>query len=188
MSYAIRSFVVVAVAGLILAPATARAEGYFSPFVGVNAANQPVEGRTNFGFSAGGMGGGVIGGEFDFGYAPDVFDESFDNHALTAMGNLIVGIPVGGTLGPGVRPYLTGGLGLIHTAADNVFGDNESTNDLGFNVGAGLMGFFSDHFGLRGDARYFRNVTSDLRDSDLDPEFRVGNLDFWRASVGIVIR
>jgi hypothetical protein len=188
MSYAIRSLIVVVVAGLALAPAPARADGFFSPFIGVNAANQPVEGETNFGFTTGYMGAGVIGGEFDLGYAPDVFGESVDNYALTAMGNLIVGIPVGGTAGPGVRPYLTGGVGLIRTGADNIFGDSATTNDLGFNLGAGVMGFFSDHFGLRGDARYFRNVTSDLKDSDLDPEFRLGNLDFWRASIGIVIR
>jgi len=187
MKYTIRAVVVAAAALLVWAPAAASAEGFFSPFIGVNAANQPVEGDTNFGFSAGYMGAGVIGGEFDFGYAPDVFGESVSNYALTTMGNLIVGIPVGGTAGPGVRPYLTGGLGLIHTGADSAFGD-QTTNDLGFNLGAGLMGFFSDHFGLRGDARYFRNVTSDLRDSDLDPEFRLGNLDFWRASIGIVIR
>ena len=28
------------------------------------------------------------------------------------MGNLIVGVPVGGTHGSGIRPYVTAGLGL----------------------------------------------------------------------------
>jgi len=105
------------------------------------------------------------------------------------MGNLIVGIPVGGTRGAGLRPYVAGGVGLIRTGfARRLDDDGPTTNDVGFNLGGGVMGFFSDHFGLRGDLRYLRNIRSDFTDADFNPDFDLGDLDFWRATVGIVIR
>jgi hypothetical protein len=53
------------------------------------------------------MGAGVIGGELDFGYAPNFFGsqgEFGSNYVMDVMGNLIVGIPVGGTRGKGCGP------------------------------------------------------------------------------------
>jgi opacity protein-like surface antigen len=159
----------------------------------VNFANDPGDGRNSFGVSAGGMGGGVFGAEFDFGYSPNFFDEDSvfgKNNVLTAMGNLIIGIPFGGQRGAGLRPYVTGGVGLIRTDFDGLFeGEGSSSNDFGFNLGGGVMGFFSDHVGLRGDLRYFRTLESGLdEDDNLLPDFDLGNFDFWRASIGIVIR
>lgn len=180
---------------LFCAPAPAHAEGYFSPFIGVNFANNSVDrnstkGKLNFGFDAGGMGAGIIGGEFDFGYAPNFFGEQGafgDNHVLTAMGNLIVGVPVGGTHGAGVRPYATIGIGLIRTQVTGVAGPNGvpklDNNDWGLNAGVGVMGFFSDHAGLRGDVRYFRNLQGDIV-NNVD----WGGFHFWRATIGFVIR
>jgi hypothetical protein len=48
------------------------------------------------------------------------------------------------------------------------------------------MGFFSDNVGIRGDVRYFRA----LQDIESDDEFDVslGDLRFWRGSVGITFR
>jgi hypothetical protein len=104
------------VLGIVLAPSPARADGFFVPWAGVNFDNDPADGRGSYGFSAGYMGAGVFGTEFDFGYSPRFFgdDEFFgSNNVLTAMGNLILGIPIGGTTGGGFRPYFTGGVGLI---------------------------------------------------------------------------
>jgi hypothetical protein len=174
-------------AALWLSPAVASAEWYVSPWVGPTWGEEPVEKRTGFGFDLGGMFAGVIGAELDFGYAPDFFDEPVDNYAMTVMANLMVGIPFGGTEGPGVRPFATGGAGLMRTSSD-LPGEPERSNDFGVNVGGGVMGFFNDHVGLRGDVRYFRNLTLDLFDRGLDPGLQFGDLDFWRASVGVVIR
>jgi hypothetical protein len=190
MRRVIKALVFVAATAVVLAPANARADGFFAPFAGINFGNAPVEGNhPNWGFSAGSMGAGIIGGEFDFGFAPNIFEESVDNHAMTAMGNLIVGIPIGGQQGPGIRPYLVGGLGLLrsHQEASPGFAEMNA-NDLGFDLGGGVMGFFGTHVGLRGDLRFFRNITSDLTDSDSDPELGVGDLDFWRASIALVLR
>jgi opacity protein-like surface antigen len=143
------------------------------------------------------MGAGIIGGEVDFGYSPSFFGTETDfgnNTLLTLMGNLIIGVPVGGTTGGGVRPYVTGGVGLIRTQIDggDLFNIESSNNDFGWNLGAGVMGFFNDHVGLRGDVRYMRSLVSeddDIDDGDFDfPDFDQGDLDFWRLTVGVVFR
>ena len=38
-----------------------------------------------------------------------------NNYAITVMGNFILGVPIGGTHGAGVRPFLSGGFGLMRT-------------------------------------------------------------------------
>jgi hypothetical protein len=167
-----------------LPPASARADGLFTPWLGVNFANDPADGRTSFGFSAAGMGGGVIGGEFDFGYSPSFFgDENIfgSNNVLTVVGNLIVGIPLGGSSGFGFRPYGTAGVGLIRSQADPLELDI-SSNDFGINAGGGVFLFFGDHVGMRGDLRYFRAGFDELDLLDFD------HVDFWRASIGITFR
>jgi hypothetical protein len=175
----------------IWAPVVSSGDALFSPWGAVIRGNEPAEGRHAFGWTAGGMRGGIIGGEVDLGFSPNFFDEPVDNSALTVMGNLIVGIPVGGTAGGGLRPYVTGGAGLIRTQIDTPSGRDTASNRVGFNLGAGLMGFFNDHFGVRGDLRYFRNLTKGTNPDELGPVdfgFDLGALDFWRTSIGIVIR
>src|SRR5262245_48203393 len=146
-------------------PATAYADGFVSPWVGVNFANDPGDGRGSFGLTAGGMGGGVLGGEFDLGYSPNFWGSSTtfgDNNVLDIMGNIVVGIPIGGQRGPGLRPYVTGGVGLIRSVVKgpaNIL--DVKNNDLGYNLGAGVMGFFNSHVGLRGDLRFMRTFNTD---------------------------
>ena len=96
MRRVLKVFIVAATAAIIYAPTQARADGYVSPFMGVNFANNSGEGRANFGVDAGGMGAGAIGGELDFGYAPSFFGNQGtfgSNYVMDLMGNLIVGIP-----------------------------------------------------------------------------------------------
>lgn len=189
MRGAVKALIIGAVVALLWAPAQARAEGYVSPFAGVTFGNTQLEKHFVWGANAGYMGAGVIGAELDFGWAPDAFGESVDNHVLDVMGNLIIGIPVGGTSGPGIRPYVTGGLGLIQSmiAGAGSIPDFDQ-KDFGFNLGAGAMGFFSDHVGLRGDVRYFRTINDDDSSFDSGLDLDLGSFDFWRASIGLVIR
>jgi hypothetical protein len=178
-----------AVIALIWAPAPARADGFVSPFIGTNFGNNSGDGRANFGVNAGAMGGGVIGGELDFGYAPNFFGNAGtfgSNYVMDVMGNLIVGVPVGGTRGAGVRPYVTIGAGLMRSQIDGVAGTTliqVSNNEPAMNAGAGVMGFLSDHVGIRGDVRYFRNLSGDTV-NNVD----FGSFHFWRASFGVVLR
>jgi opacity protein-like surface antigen len=62
-----------------------------------------------------------------------------------------------------------------------------SQNDAAYSLGGGAMVFISDHFGLRGDLRYFRNFEVD-EFSFSGVNFDRGTFDFSRVSVGAVFR
>jgi len=173
-----------AVVALVWAPVQARADGFVIPWASGNFGNSSIESASSFGVSAGGMGAGVIGGEVDFGYAPNFFGESVNNYVMTTMGNLIVGIPIGGQHGPGIRPYVAGGVGLIRSHQDVIGASAVNNNDFGYDLGGGVMGFFAEHVGLRGDLRYFRNFQESTNPLSIEP----GAFHFWRASVGLVLR
>jgi Outer membrane protein beta-barrel domain len=175
-------------AAIIWAPVEARADGYVSPWVAAQFGSNIDSGRTAVGVDAGGMGAGILGGEVDFGYSPSFFGTQNDfghNTVITLMGNLIIGIPVETASGAGIRPYLTGGLGLIRMQIDGgtVFNVTESNNAFGWDAGAGVMGFFGSHVGLRGDARYFR-----VFNGPVVHNLNLGGLNFWRVSAGLVFR
>lgn len=201
MRRAIKVLLPVAVAALALAPTQARAEGYISPWVATNAGtgfnNNNLgssfgNGRVGVGTQVGAMGKGIFGAELDLGWSPSFFGTTNDfgnNSVIDVMGNLIVGVPVGGTHGAGIRPYATAGLGLLRTQIDGgtIANVSSSNNDLGWNAGAGVMGYFSDHFGLRGDVRYLRNLQNNST-SVTNVNFDPGNFHFWRASIGVVLR
>src|SRR5256885_6305007 len=152
MRRAMKTILAIATAALIYAPVDARAqaEGYVSPWAGVNFATggRLDNGRGSFGVQAGGMGaGGVVGGEVDFGYSPSAFGTQNDfgsNSIINLMGNVIVGVPIGGTYGKGFRPFVTGGLGLIRTQIDGgtTFRVATSDNNWGWDLGVGAMGYF----------------------------------------------
>jgi hypothetical protein len=173
-----------AVAG---APRAAFADGYLSPWVGTNfggshgsVGSNIDNGRVALGVNAGFMGAGILGAEAAFGYSPSAFGTENDfghNTVIDLMGNLVIGIPIGGTHGAGIRPYVSGGVGLIRTQIDGgtVFKVSSKNNDFGWDAGAGLTGYFSDHFGIRGDVRYFNDT-------------QISDFHYWRASAGLVIR
>jgi opacity protein-like surface antigen len=185
------------------APTKASADWLFTPFIGAGfsgSANiggagedfgDEFERKLNYGASLAWMGNGAIGFEVDFGYSPNFFevspdDNNFnfinDGNVTTLMGNLIVGAPMGA-----VRPYASGGVGLIRQRANDVgqFFDTITNNDFGFNIGAGVMGFMNDRVGVRGDIRYFRAVhDSDPDGVDLD----LGDFKFWRGTVGVTFK
>ena len=131
----------------------------------------------------------------DFGFSPNFFEntsgsgdfEFADSNLTTVMGNLIIGVPIGGQHGVGFRPYAVGGVGLVKSrlgSSGDLF--NVDSTDWGFNVGAGAMFFFSDNVGVRGDVRYFRSL------EDVEPidDFNIGfaNFRFWRGTLGVTIR
>jgi opacity protein-like surface antigen len=203
--------VAVAMAFVVAIARPASADWLFTPYLGIvfgGAANtvdidtfdEAFEQRSVFGASLATMGGGVFGLEFDFGYAPNFFQltegdgdfEFFDvNSSLTTlMANLIVGVPIGGSGGVGVRPYATGGIGLMRANIEfeDLF-ENLSSNDLGVSFGGGVHVFFTDTIGLRGDFRYFRGLQNeDVDDEVTDFGFNLDDFDFWRGTVGITFR
>jgi Outer membrane protein beta-barrel domain len=176
---------------IVLAPVQAHADGYVTPWLGYSIAGQTDDGRRAFGATAGYMGAGVFGFEGDVGYSPDFIasrDDLGSNNAITAMGNFILGVPIGGTHGAGVRPFVSGGVGLMRTHVDRsaVVDAPLTHNAFGYDIGAGMMGFFAQHVGLRGDVRYLRSLQDTDRGSGVavDP----GRLGYWRFSAGVTFR
>jgi len=188
MRRVLKALVMTVVVAGVAAASPAHAEGFVSPWAGVNfSGSGGQEGKQAYGINAGYMGAGIIGFEGAFGWAPDLFGEDVENHEFDYMGNLIVGIPIGGTHGAGIRPFVTGGLGGITTHFDVPTGDN---THFGYNLGAGIMGYFATHIGVRADVRYLRTINAD---EIIDVGNGLGNFDlggfhFWRATFGVVIK
>ena len=192
MKRVIKSLILASAAALVLAPMQARADGFVTPWIGSAFGSSIQNGQATLGVSAGGMGAGIIGGEADFGWSPSFFGTKSDfgnNTVMNLMGNVIVGIPIGGTHGGGVRPYAEGGIGLIRSQIDggSIANVSSSNNMFGWDAGAGVMGYFNQHVGLRGDVRYLR-ATSDLKSGISSLDLAGNQLHFWRASIGVVFR
>lgn len=182
---------VFALLALVALPAPARAQQtWLTPYIGssFNSTFDEYDFGTklHYGAALTWLGQSGIGFEVDLGYAPTFFepgeDEFFDfeskGSVTTVMGNLVVG----GT-GGGLKPYASGGIGLMRSSISDVSDllDYED-NGFGVNVGAGLRGG-SGRLGIRGDLRYFRQI------SDLTPlrNFELGDFSFWRGTVGLSI-
>jgi len=186
------------VAALTLAPTPARADGFFIPFIGVNFGGDSglkltdafESSQLNWGASLGYMGGGIFGFEADFGYSPNFYGETATggSHAITATGNLLLGVPFGGQKGFGVRPYALIGAGVLNSNSD--FGTSAieiGQNSMTWSAGGGVMLFFGSAVGLRGDVRYFRTF-DDLEILGIPIGQSTGKVDFTRGSLGLVLR
>jgi len=206
-----RKLFMISLLALTLVPATASAQNWFvSPFIGANFggnadfgdfpdADDEVERRMDLGVTVGWV-PNVVGFEIDFGWSPNFFEDTAgdrnfdfgDSNVTTLMTNVLFSAP----LGSPIRPYLSTGLGLMRanvSGGQGLFNDL-STNDLGFNIGGGLNGQFTDNVGIRGDIRYFRgleqrNDDDPAEDDDFfDEDFGFERFNFWRGTVGLTFR
>ncbi len=189
----------IAALALIALPGVARADFLFTPYLG-QTFGKDASGHEHamFGGTVGWMGGGIGGLEIDFGYSPNFFEDkvcptcnSFvgSNNVLDLMFNGVVGVPIGGQKGVGLRPFALAGVGLLRQqvpAVSDAFKVN--TNDFGFDLGFGTYVFVSNHVGFRGDVRYFRSLQDNLAGTGNIPAFALGKFDFWRWSGGITFR
>jgi hypothetical protein len=191
-------------------PREARADYLFVPFIGgafagktsfydaEQAFGEDIEGGSGstqliFGGSVGWLSQGIIGFEGDFSYGPRFFEtdneagEIAASHLVTVSGSVIVAAPLRVT-GYSLRPYLIGGLGLMHSGITYVTAsafppvDDDS---VGFNIGGGAIGFLSPRTGVRFELRHFR--TFDREPNEVSAEVS-SKLSFWRLTVGLVIR
>jgi opacity protein-like surface antigen len=174
----------VCVLALFMVPAMAApasAQWFATPYLGANIGNEDdglEKTSANFGVSAGFLGERALGLEVDLGRAQDLF---LDTPVTSLMVNGIVGVPSGRT-----RPYVAGGLGLMHASAFEVSGVEllPSQSDLGINVGGGVMTELSDRVGLRGDLRYFRALVDETSAAGGILE----DYQYWRATVGVTLK
>jgi hypothetical protein len=168
-----------------------RAQAFVSPFIGYDFGGDAScpqitncqDKKSNYGVSLGSM-GSILGFEEEFAYAKDFFGNSpaLSSNVLTLMSNLMI-VPA---IGP-VHPYVLGGLGLIKShiefTAASIFTSNN--NDLGWDLGGGVIVLLGGHLGVRGDIRYF-HAFQDLTVAGIT----VSNakLDFGRAAAGLVVK
>lgn len=168
----------------------ARAQGFISPMLGFNFGgvsgcpqiNSCANKQTNLSVSAGKF-GTIFGGETEIAYSPKFFGEAagLSSNVLTVMGNVMVGPKAGP-----VRPYVLAGLGLMKTHFELSTSSLLTTNDtaFGYGVGAGVFAFVTDHFGLRGDLRYFHSFP-DVTIAGFT--LRSSKLNYSRVGGGIVV-
>jgi hypothetical protein len=201
---------VLALAGLVLVAAVpADAEWQFAPFVGRTFKGtttllelEPGSGETHWNF------GGTVTliGESPFGvegyvlYTPGFFQSSESPCNITTctsasrtyalMGNVVLATPRRWNR-YGLRPFVSGGIGLLHASRDVPPPDPlpVDVNLVGMNVGGGAVGFVTDRVGLRFDLRYFRKIHGP-DEAELEQPVSIGpiQLRYWTAAVGVVFR
>jgi opacity protein-like surface antigen len=174
------------------AASQASAQAYISPFIGYDFGGDAgcpevsdCEDKTrNLGVSFGSI-GSILGSELEFAYIDNFFGETpgTSSSVLTLMGNVMVAPKFGV-----VQPYGVIGLGLIKTHAEVTVGGllESNNNHFGWDIGGGMIGYFGDHFGVRGDLRYF-HAFGDLELLNL-PIVEGAKLDFGRFSGGVVFK
>ena len=169
-----------------LSAATASADWLISPSAGLmydDTLFDRDDQNATFGVAVGAMGAGVLGFEIDLGFTPDYLD-ALNANLTSLMANAMVGFARGDQIRR-FHVYGSGGVGLIRLAGGS--GASQFTNNnVGANIGGGIIGLLTEHVGLRGDLRYFR----DLHEEELDPRrpFNVGELNFWRVTGGATFR
>jgi len=138
------------------------------------------------------IGRGVFGVEGDFSYVPGFFERDTeaelvtDSQVVTLMGNVVIATPLSWT-GLSLRPYFSGGAGLIRTHIQDLADIFSSERNLvGIDLGGGLIGFFTERVGVRWDVRYFKSV-SDPGDAE-DVAYGSASLSFWRANMALVLK
>ena len=179
----------------------ARADWLFTPFIGpafgtetsflILETGAASSTQLIFGGSAALLSRGIFGAEADFAYAPRFFER--DNRAgnvtgsnvSTLSGSVILAVPLSVTR-ESLRPYVTGGLGLMHAAVTDPlnFADIHE-NMLGYNIGGGAIGLINPRTGFRFEIRHFRSLQNGDNAVTGETSARLG---FWRATVGVVIR
>jgi hypothetical protein len=177
-----------------LLPRPAIAQAFINPFIGTTLTSPTGSGggsKPGFGVAFGSL-GKIVGGETEVAYYPEVLDNSVNglskNKVITLSGNTLIGP----TIGP-VKVYGAVGLGNLYlnvTSAASVLIPNPtsvSSNYFTLNVCCGVAGFFSSHFGARGDLRYYRAFGFKVEDLQ-NPQLALDKFDFWRANIGLAIK
>jgi Outer membrane protein beta-barrel domain len=195
----VRSLRLVSLCGLLLmlAAAPARADWQFAPFFGYTFKGSttlvdPEDGATKVHWSFGGtatlIGRGPVGVEGVFLLVPHFFEAEDAVGVATSrmyglMGNVVVAAPKGWNE-YGLRPFISGGVGLLHASQQTT--DPRalpiSTNLFAYNIGGGATGFITEHTGLRFDLRYYRSLSR----TDETIAFGAVRLSYWTGTVGVV--
>ena len=99
---------------------------------------------------------------------------------MTLMSNVLIAPKIGP-----VRPYVLGGIGLIRVTSTTMLANIvvSDSNNVGYDIGGGLMIFLGRHVGIRGDVRGYRSLQDLKVFGLLVPGTK---LQFGRAAGGVV--
>ena len=165
-------------------PRAAHADWWLTPYLGVTFGGDTPNEQVNFGLSAAFLGSGIFGVEVDAAVTPNFFETDSDlvndSNVSTLMANLIVAAPGASP----VRPYVSGGAGIIRSKATSVGNFFElDDNSFGVNLGGGVLAQLGSRVGIRGDVRYFRALQDSEGGDDFDLD--LSGFDFWRGTLGV---
>lgn len=184
---------------VLASPAVAAAEWHISPMIGLTFAGrttlQDLDQATgkvhpNLSISGALLGGGLLGVEVIGSLTPGFFqtgDGVFvkESRAYAIMGNLVVTAPRRWTE-YFLRPFVSGGFGLMRASQiDALEVLPASASLLGYNIGGGAIGFFSNSTGVRFDLRYYGTLHGVDHGAIA---FGDVQLRYMTAAVGLVIR
>jgi opacity protein-like surface antigen len=179
---------------LLLLPVTAFGQAQLTLFVGGNfggdtgvSLDESITdtSQLDFGARLGLFTGGLFSLEFEYGHTPNFYGKGtvFDSSSVrTFMGSLALGFPAGP-----VRPYLVLGVGMIKRTVEYAPGQGPGSvtdSRAAYDIGGGLSIFFSQHVGINGDFRYFRNFTAGnvILDGAND------KFNYARATIGVTFK
>lgn len=177
---------------MLVSPARASAEVFFSPFAGVTLLDDEHK-KGTFGAAIGV--GSFVSVEFEgartlLGSFQEIPVVDLNARVTTIMGNLMIR-----ARGP-IQPYVTGGAGIVRLTGSvdvpflgSVF--SASADDFGWNFGGGVMFFPGTKVGVRADIRRFQTGTlswDDITDVEGIDDLPLPQVDFWRATGGITFR
>jgi hypothetical protein len=163
----------------------AGAQGFISPAFGYNfggdagclTATNCDNKNWNLGVALGTL-GPIFGFEAELTYENDFLGENVNESSTvtTMMGSLMLAPRIGG-----IQPYGLVGMGVIRTSTEE-----QGDNQIGWNIGGGLILFLSEHVGLKGDIRHYHSFqTLDLFGLELARD--ENHLDFGRAAFGLIL-
>ena len=195
----------VTLALLLLAPRVAVAEWQVRPFLGFTfgGATTFVDPEKAIGTQnavigvSGGWLGEIFGIEADFGRAPGFFQadrpesSTVDPQVLTSgvttlTGNVVIALPAR-LAGYGLRPYFSGGAGLMHIDAVARFQIVDLHRTLPMlSLGGGVTGFVTNRIGLSWDVRRLNTLRGE--GETLGNSVGREQLSFWRATMAVALR
>jgi hypothetical protein len=198
----LRKLLIVAGAIVVMLPVPARADWLFTPSLGRTfGADTHGKGHTIFGGAAGWIDYDGFGWEADVSFAPDFFEGDHDDFMFTGdsevatlMFNGVIGDLSAVRQATGLRPYLTGGIGMIrvHVITESAAARFDSkVTEFAYNIGGGVVAFLGEHVGLRADLRYLRSFEDDPPSWTIGEgtfDIAPGKFDFFRGTIGLTLR
>jgi hypothetical protein len=186
----------------LLAPASAAAEWQVRPFIGFTFGGattfvdpeKAIETQNAVIGVSGGWLGEIFGLEADFGRAPGFFQEDdareevrLVSSAVTTMtGNVVIALPRR-LAGYGLRPYFSGGAGVMHIDTVGRLQILELHRTLPtLSLGGGVTGFLTNRVGLNWDVRRLSTLRGE--GETIGNSLGREQLSFWRATMAVALR